>query len=248
MNAIHFRKELKHFQAQHPLFSQVHPFWGRCFRGHLRREDLRPWTLDVFPFVRDFPRFYLHVAIKCESVPMLTPICETIFEETGSGRETDAHSNLYKRFMDTLDLKETDVALERMSPSGRAVWEHAWKVTRDQSFLEGLALVGIAVERPLPRLFPMVAEALKRHLAMTAAEVEFFSIHSVADVKHSQTALKLISELADTAEKQEQVRVTLQTFWDLQKSHLDELNRAFVPAAPISPAARVSSNTPVLHG
>ncbi len=177
----------------------------------------------MYPFVRDFPRFYLHVATKCDSVPALTFLSETIFEETGCGKESEAHSNLFKRFLGGIGLSEETILSTPMTPAGKAIWEFVGDTARQGTFLEGLAAVGLGVERPLPSFFPMVARALIRHYGASDHSVEFFSIHSVADVKHSQLAARLVADQAPTPALQKRTREIVFHIWDLQKAHLDEL-------------------------
>lgn len=224
MNADPFRHELRRLGEQHPLFRRTHPFWRDCFRSRLPAAALRQWARDIYPFVRDFPWQYLHVAVKCDSVPALTGLCETIYEETGCGQAKLAHSELFKRFMFALGMSEADALDAPETDTGRAFWDVVTQTSRQGTFLEALTCVGLGVERPLPKFFPMVAKALGRHYGLDAEAVEFFSIHSVADVKHSQFAAKLVAERATTPELQALVKRIIFTVWDRQLAHLDELH------------------------
>lgn len=218
-----FRQELRQLSHQHPLFQRTHPFWRDCFRGRLPVAALRCWAIDIYPFVRDFPWQYLHVAIKCRSVPALTGLCETIYEETGCGQVKLAHSELFKRYLFALGLQETDAHNEPQTASGKHFWELVTEISREGTFVESLACVGLGVERPLPKFFPMVAKALERHYGLSEEAVEFFSIHSVADVKHSQLAARLVAEAATTTAIQSRVKEIVLSVWDRQLAHLDEL-------------------------
>jgi pyrroloquinoline quinone (PQQ) biosynthesis protein C len=224
MTAEAFRQELRQLAPRHPLFQRTHPFWRDAFRGRLPVDALRLWARDIYPFVRDFPWQYLHVAIKCRSVSALTGLCDTIYEETGSGQPDQAHSELFKRFMFALELDEADLLDEPQTETGRAFWQLVTDLSRHGTFVESLACVGLGVERPLPQFFPLVARAMERHYGMTAGDVEFFSIHSVADVKHSQLAAKLVAEAATTPAMQTRVEEIIFSVWDRQLAHLDELH------------------------
>jgi pyrroloquinoline quinone (PQQ) biosynthesis protein C len=227
-----FRNELRHLASTHPLFQRTHPFWRDCFRGRLPAEALHVWARDIYPFVRDFPWQYLHVAVKCRSVPALTGLCETIFEETGCGRLDQAHSELFKRFMLAMGMEEADARETPVTEEGRAFWRVVTSHSREGTFLEALTCVGLGVERPLPKFFPMVARALERHYGLDAASVEFFSVHSVADVKHSQLAAKLVAEEARTHADQARVKEIIFDIWNHQLAHLDALHERFPSAEP----------------
>jgi len=69
----------------------------------------------------------------------------------------------------------------------------------------------------------MIRRTFQTHYGMDETAVRFFSVHTVADVKHSQLAARLVSELARTPEQQHQVRSVLIRLWDLQQRQLDEL-------------------------
>jgi pyrroloquinoline quinone (PQQ) biosynthesis protein C len=235
-----FRLEMRQWQEEHPLFQSTHPFWRDCFRGRLALDDIRRWGFDVYPFVRDFPRAYIHCASKCDSIATLTFICETIYEETGCGKESEAHSNLFKRFLNSIGPTEEEILGTTMTPAGRAPWEYVGRIAREGTFLEGLAAVGLGVERPLPTFFPMVAKAMMKHYDASEHAVEFFSIHSVADVKHSQIAARIISDLAVTPAQQARVKEIVFHLWDLQKAHLDWLSQHSRPRQGAALAAEVA--------
>jgi len=120
-----FRQDLRQLQAEHPLFSATHPFWRDCFRGRLSQADVRRWAVDVYPLVRDFPRLYLQVAAKCADERALTFLAETIFEETGSGREAESHPTLFRRFLIELGQPENKPPIEPMTTSGKLLHEFA---------------------------------------------------------------------------------------------------------------------------
>jgi pyrroloquinoline-quinone synthase len=226
-----FRQELRAMQGQHPLFQSTHPFWAACFRGRLSRAQAQRWALDVYPIIRDFSRLYINVAARCESERTLTFLAETIFEETGSGVESESHPTLFRNFLGALGVDERDLRDQPETEAGRAFWHFCWDTARDASFLEGLTLVGIGIERPLPAFFQMIARAFQRHYGLNAEAVKFFSIHTVADVKHSQLASRIVAELAGTPAQQARVREVLFRVWDLQLAQLDELQRAAVTTA-----------------
>ncbi|HAV61437.1 MAG TPA: hypothetical protein DCY13_03625 [Verrucomicrobiales bacterium] len=221
---LSFRRELRELQRAHPLFQRVHPFWRDCFRGRLEIADVQRWAVDVYPVVRDFARLYVQVAAKCESERMLTFLAETIFEETGSGVEAESHPTLFRGFLHALGVKGVSISAVSATVAGREFFDFAWKLAREGSFLEGLALVGLAIERPLPQFFQMIAQAFKRHHDLDEQAVRFFAVHTVADVKHSQVASRIVGELAQTPAQQERVRQILTRVWDLQRRQLDELH------------------------
>lgn len=218
-----FRREIRLFQNQHPLFQCIHPFWRDCFRGRLEDADILRWALDVYPVVRDFSRLYVQVASKCESENTLTFLAETIFEETGCGVEAESHPTLFRTFLKALGAPENGIPERSETNAGCEFFEHSWRVARDGSFLEGLAYVGLGIERPLPGFFQMIARAFQKHHGLNASAVKFFDVHTVADVKHSQLAARIVAELAQTEAQQARVRDVLVRVWDLQKRQLDEL-------------------------
>jgi pyrroloquinoline-quinone synthase len=221
-----FRRELRQFQEQHPLFQTIHPFWRDCFRGRLELGDLRRWALDVYPLIRDFPRLYVQVASKCDAEKTLTFLAETIFEETGGGVESESHPTLFRSFLKALGVPEDEICQKSGTKGGRDFFDHSWRMVRDGTFLEGLTYLGLGIERPLPGLFEMIARSFQQQHGLEASAVKFFKVHTVADVKHSQLAARLVSELAQTNEQKARVRAVLTEVWDLQKRQLDELYRA----------------------
>jgi len=228
MNAP-FRRQISLFQRQHPLFQKTHPFWMDCFRRRLALDNIRLWALDVYPIVRDFAHLYTRVAAKCDSEQTMTFLAETIFEETGSGVEQESHPTLFRNFLRSLGVAEAGIPAASLTEPGRIHWKFCWDIARNGSFLEGLTLVGIGIEGPLPDLFRMLAHALQRQYGMDAAALKYFTIHTVSDVKHSRLASRIVSELARTAAEQARVREVLFQLWGLQKQQLDELYETAQP-------------------
>jgi pyrroloquinoline quinone (PQQ) biosynthesis protein C len=217
-----FREKLRHVQSQHPLFQRPHPFWRDCFQGRLAVADLGAWGLDVYPLIRDFARLYTLVAAKCESERTLTFLAETIFEETGSGLEKESHPTLFRNFLNALDVPDDTILTATSSQTAQAVREFCRKIAREDSFLAGLTLLGLGIERPLPHLFQLLLRAFPRHYHLPANAVKYFAVHTVADVKHSQIAARVVAELAQTPAAQARVCEVLFQLWDLQQAHLDE--------------------------
>ncbi len=219
-----FRLQLKLIQKQHPLFSKTHLFWRDCFRGRLDRDAIRRWALDVYPLVRDFSRLYIRVAAGCESERTLTFLAETIYEETGSGRESESHPLLFRNFLKSLEVAETAIPSESKTAAGRDLLDYTWKTVQEGTFVDGLSLVGLAIERPLPNFFKMIARSFRHNFGLSEFDVQFFSVHTIADVKHSQLAARIIADEAHTMEQQEGVARILNRVWDLQLQQLDELS------------------------
>lgn len=169
------------------------------------------------------------MAAKCDSERVLTFLAETIFEETGSGVEADSHPTLFRNFLGAIGVAEDAIPGCPTTRAGGEFHELAWKTAREGTFLEGLALVGLAIERPLPAFFQMIARAFQRHHGVDEEAVRFFAVHTVADVKHAQLASRIIGELARTPEEQASVRRVLLGVWDLQQRQLDELHALVRP-------------------
>jgi pyrroloquinoline quinone (PQQ) biosynthesis protein C len=233
MNTEEYRQHLKRLPETHPFYQRMHPFWRACFRGQLPREALHAWARDTYPFVRDFPRFYLHVAAKAGSTEALTFLGETIYEETGSGEVKESHANLFTGFMEALGVSRSDLPPEPPSVKGHAVWKYVWDTTREGSYLEGLACVGLGIERPLPEFYGFLAKAFGARYGVAAKALRYFTIHTVADVKHSQIALRLVAESAATTEQRSSVESAITRLWDIQLEQLDELWVRYGEHAPV---------------
>ena len=222
-----FLQELSKMPGEHTLFQHTHPFWRNCFRGRLPMDGLRQWALGVYPNVRDFPQFYLNIAAKCDCERTLTLLGETIYEETGSGQIDESHPTVFRNFMQALGISHEEMTDPDTTPTGKAVWDYFWSVARDETFVNGLALVGLAIEGPLAKFAAPLARALQKHYGLTSEDLKFFSIHRVSDVKHSHLAAKIITDLAVAPELQSQVREVIFRAWDLQRAHLDALHQCF---------------------
>jgi hypothetical protein len=86
--------------------------------------------------------------------------------------------------------------------------------------MEGLACLGLGIERPSPALFQALARAFQKHHGLDESAAKFFDVHTMAIVKHSQLAARIVAELAQTEAQQAGAREVLVRVWDLQKRQL----------------------------
>src|SRR5207247_1210132 len=175
-----------------------HPLWRRIAEGRLPRSALRPFAVQFFLQVREFPRAVSALHSSCPDIQERVELAESLYEEeTGrlSGCE-GSHPELFIRFGEGIgvprDAMEGGVPL----PATAALIDWFEGSTREHAFIEGAAATNLAAEGQVPGAFGPFARALERHYGCTRAQVAFWDVHEQADRAPSAVGAQVVVSVA----------------------------------------------------
>lgn len=190
-----------------------HPFYRAWAKGELTREQLQHYALQYKPFVEAFPRFVSALHSQCEDSAARAEILENLMDEEGKTGHSAPHPQLWQDFADGLGTKTEGAA--SYGPAALALKEAFFTLCRS-SEAEGLCAL-YAYEYQTPQISRTKIEGLQKFYGIDDARtLEFFRVHEVADVYHSQSCEKLIDAIpADRhAEALQAARRAAQCLWD----------------------------------
>jgi pyrroloquinoline-quinone synthase len=185
-----------------------HPLWLRIAAGELPRAGLRPFAVQFFLQVREFPRAVSALHASCPDLHERVALAESLYEEE-TGRISGcnvSHPELFARFGEAVGVPRAAMFDGEPLPSTAALIDWFAHSTRERSFIEGAAATNLAAEGQVPGSFGPFARALERHYGCTPAAVAFWDIHEHADREHSAIGDHVVVRLATTPALQVDVR------------------------------------------
>ncbi len=185
-----------------------HPLWHRIAEGRLSRSALRPFAVQFFLQVREFPRAVSALHSNCTDAHQRVELAESLYEEeTGRISGCDvSHPELFIRFGEGVGAPRTAMIDGVPLPATAALIDWFERSTKEHPFIEGAAATNLAAEGQVPGAFGPFARALERHYGCTREQVAFWDIHEQADRDHSAIGDHVVVRLATTPALQADVR------------------------------------------
>lgn len=204
-----FSEQIK--EAIKDLHLLSHPFYQAWTEGKLTQPQLQEYAVQYKPFVEAFPRFVSALHSNCEDAAARAEILENLMDEEGKTGRSAPHPELWNDFMTGLGAE----AHTNYGEAALATKEAFLKFCR-ASYEEGLCAL-YAYEYQTPAISKTKIEGLQKFYGLTDEKTfEFFRVHEVADIYHSQTCEKLIDAIP--ADKQAAAltaaRTAAQSLWN----------------------------------
>jgi len=185
------------------------PILAEIRQGKLSREGVKRWSLQAMIVVSQFTRFISGIHSNCPDRDAQRLIAENLWEEHGLGELDRDHLSLIKRMARSLGADDREIETTEALPATAEYIEHCLRITRDGSFVEGMAAIGIGIEYSMPVFFRAFGEALKKNYGLTDQDVEFLSVHVEEDEEHSRRSIELIERFASTEDLKSRARDAL---------------------------------------
>ncbi len=183
-----FSAQIKEAIAEKHLLS--HPFYQAWTEGKLTQEQLQEYAVQYKPFVEAFPRFVSALHSNCEDAGARAEILENLMDEEGKTGRSDPHPQLWNDFITGLGAKDHGNYNEAALAT-----KEAFLTFCKSSYEEGLCAL-YSYEYQTPAISKTKVEGLKKFYGLTDERTfEFFKVHEVADIYHSQTCEKLIDAI-----------------------------------------------------
>jgi pyrroloquinoline-quinone synthase len=175
-----------------------HPFYQAWSQGKLTAADLREYAADYYHHVAAFPSYLSAFHSRLQDGAMRKAVAENCADEEGIGSpDGRSHAELWMDF--AAGFGGSDVQGRRPVKEMLALIENFRRIAREGSSAEALATF-YAYESQVPRVAKEKARGLKQMYGADAKTCRYFTLHTTADVRHSQTWKELLSkEVADDA-------------------------------------------------
>jgi pyrroloquinoline-quinone synthase len=185
-----------------------HPLWLRIAEGSVPRTALRPFVVQFFLQVHEFPRAVSALHASCPDARERVELAESLYEEE-TGRISGcnvSHPELFIRFGESVGVHREEMVEGVPLSTTAALIDWFGHSSRERPFIEGAAATNLAAEGQVPGSFGPFARALERHYACTRDQVAFWDVHEQADREHSAIGDHVVVRLAITPELQADVR------------------------------------------
>lgn len=209
-----------------------HPLWIAIRDGKLTRAQLKPFAIQFFLQVREFPRAVSALHAGCTDAEQRIELAESLYEEE-TGRISGcglSHPELFLRFGTALGLARDELTDAEALPGTKALIDWFELSTRQRSFIEGSAATNLAAEGQVPGAFGPLARAFERHYGLTTQQVAFWDVHEVADREHSDIGNNIVVRFATTPEQKQLVRGAVEHSLQMWWQFFDDIERSICAA------------------
>jgi len=192
-----------------------HPFYQAWSAGALSRQALREYSKQYYHQVEAFPTYVSAVHSNCPSFSVRQQLLENLIEEE---RGDDNHPELWLRFAEALGVSRVEVVTAPLLPETVATVQTFRTLTRDRSYLAGLAAL-FAYEAQVPEVAAAKIAGLKQFYGIEDPRaVAFFTVHQQIDRWHAETARQVLGANLNgdnTAEVVTACEQALEALWKL---------------------------------
>jgi pyrroloquinoline-quinone synthase len=163
-----------------------HPFYQAWNEGELTLQDLRDYAAEYYHHVASFPGYLRRCAATLPIGELRQSILRNLWEEIGmEGTERRPHSVLWLEFALACGATAWEVFNRTSIPEVTELVDTFNQLARSGRPCQALAAFYV-YESQVPRIARQKAKTLMGVYGFDAAACSYFSLHSTADVAHSQ--------------------------------------------------------------
>jgi len=185
MNTAEFFEQLDARIAKYDLL--CHPFYKAWAAGELSRDDLRDYAQHYYHHVVAFPSYLAALGLRLEDGELRQAVLANMCDEKGvegrPGKDSVPHSDLWLDFAEGMGSSR-NLEWHSPVPEIRKVIRYFHRVASEDSPEEALAAF-YAYESQVPRIAKEKDLALREMYGADDKTCGYFSLHSKADVNHS---------------------------------------------------------------
>jgi pyrroloquinoline-quinone synthase len=177
-----------------------HPFYKAWSAGELTRDDLREYAQDYYHHVEAFPAYLAELGLRLDEGELRRAVLANLADEKGldeAENASKAHSELWLDFVEGMGGKRD---LRRHRPLGQVgeLMEFFHGVASEGTPEEALAAF-YTYESQVPRVAQAKASGLKEMYGSDEKTRGYFTLHTTADVYHSQVWREQLKKQLESA-------------------------------------------------
>ena len=179
-----------------------HSFYEAWNNGELSKETIQEYSAQYFHHVSAFPRYLSAIHSNCDDIKTRQLLLENLVDED---KGPDNHPELWMRFAEGMGnsrkkLKE-HVPMEEI----KELVNTFKKLSSSEKYHIGLAAL-YCYESMQPEISETKKDGLQKFYGIKSKEtLKFFTVHMHADKWHREVVRKLLIELSDSKENQEEI-------------------------------------------
>lgn len=202
-------------QDQQPLLGPS--FYQSLIAGELSREQLKRWALNLFyltgQHIRAFGGIFMNTGLGPMDQRIRRHIVENLIdEETIMGRGDDAHWMLSMRLAKALGATDEEVMHPVVAKEAVEYVDWVIELGRREYGLVTLAAMSIGGETRSDSPMKGLVKALREKYGLSKEDLGFFYAHIGEAEAHGEPVFEMVSEYADTGDKQQKIRENIKTW------------------------------------
>ena len=192
-------------------------FYQSLIDGQLSRAQLKSWALNLFyvtgQHIRAFGGIFMNTGLGPMDQRIRRHIVENLIdEETIMGRGDDAHWMLSMRLAKALGATDAEIMQPTVAKEAVEYVEWVIELSRREYGLVTLASMSIGGETRSDSSMKGLVRALREKYDLSKEALEFFYAHVGEAEAHGEPVFEMVSEYADTDEKQRKIRDNIKTW------------------------------------
>jgi pyrroloquinoline quinone (PQQ) biosynthesis protein C len=192
-------------------------FYQSLINGQLSRDQLKSWALNLFyvtgQHIRAFGGIFMNTGLGPMDQRIRRHIVENLIdEETIMGRGDDAHWMLSMRLAKALGATDEEVMQPTVAKESVEYVDWVIELSRREYGLVTLASMSIGGETRSDSSMKGLLRALRDKYDLSKEDLEFFYAHVGEAEAHGEPVFEMVSEYADTDEKQHKIRDNIKTW------------------------------------
>lgn len=169
-----------------------HGFYQAWIRGTLDVERMREFARQFYHFEAAFPQLLSAIHTRTDSPEIRQMLLDNLWDEEHGEKN---HSRLWLDFAAALGVPEADVRNATIRPETAALVAHYRDKCRAAPVGEALATM-FAYEGQVPAIAWQKIKGLSEHYGFSPQQFEFWSVHLVADIAHSNNEMAALEMAA----------------------------------------------------
>lgn len=205
----------------------THPFYKHWSAGTLPKEVMQKYAEQYYHLEKTFPRLLSRVHTECEDFSVRQALSDNLHDEEYGEKN---HRELWLRFAEAIGVPRESAENSIMLPETKEAIASLMKAC------EGSTLSGIGALSAYESQIPAVAESklagLEKHYGIADERgVEFFRLHGVVDVEHSNVWWDIIDAHAESESSREETEHGVVAGRDALWNFLNGVCREYFPEA-----------------
>ncbi|HKV90871.1 MAG TPA: CADD family putative folate metabolism protein, partial [Thermoplasmata archaeon] len=168
-----------------------HPFYRAWSDGEVSLDTLRDYAGQYFHFERSFPKYVAAAYARLDDPAGRRALLGNLVDEEG---RDPTHPELWLRFAEALGVPRSDVLRAAPAPATRRLLANYERHAVRGSLASALGAI-YSYESIFPEVAAEKARGLGKFYGVTDARgLEFFRVHTAADVEHSAAERRLLEQ------------------------------------------------------
>ena len=179
-----------------------HSFYRAWNSGELTQETIKEYASQYFQHVSSFPRYLSAIHSNCDDIHVRQALLENLVDEE-LGDEN--HPELWMRFAEGMGNTRDQIANTIPITETKDLVDTFNKLSKSDQYHIGLAAL-YCYESMQPEISETKKKGLQKYYGIVDENaLKFFTVHMHADKWHREVIRKLLVELSNTKQKQQEI-------------------------------------------